>query len=149
MNATNHAIVQTLVCLCLCCSYLFCSLSVLAQGLSLSLCLLLLDSDYFWVNDNPFKRCALIIMLEEDELSRVACVIGFPSISNSITHEKTVSYYWSIAWIGTIGPPWSHSQGVFLKLIEAPCYHQHAIPFRNIDTWPPYGPLLSTVGRDT
>lgn len=80
-------------------------LSVLAQGLSLSLCLLLLDSDYFWVNDNPFQRCALIIMLEEDELSRVACVVGFSSISNAIPHEKTVSYYWSIAWIGTKATP--------------------------------------------
>lgn len=42
----------------------FAVLSVLAQGLSLPLCLLLLDFHYFWVNDNPFQRCSLMMTLE-------------------------------------------------------------------------------------
>lgn len=41
----------------------FAVVSILAQGLSLPLCLLQLDFYYFWVNDNPFQRRALMIML--------------------------------------------------------------------------------------
>lgn len=42
----------------------FAVVSVLAQGLSLPFCLLLLDFDCFWVNANPFQRRALMITLE-------------------------------------------------------------------------------------